>query len=104
MGLGGGARVAIKNESLLGKQRLEAVSHDVVDQLVGHQLPGRHNRADPLAGDRVLRDLPTQDLAGADVHQPEALSEPHGLRPLARARGAEHDHLMRGKARHLELE
>ena len=101
VGLRGGARIAIENKPLLGCKHLEAVSHDAVDQLLGHQVSGRHDRADPLADHRVRRDLPTQDLARAEVDQTEALGEPLGLGPLTRARRSKHDHLMRRQARHL---
>jgi hypothetical protein len=102
VGLGGGAWIPIEDEPLLGPEPPKAISYDAVDQLVGHQLPGRHDCPAPLPDHGIRRDLPPQDLARADAHQTETLREPLRLRPLARARRPEHDRLMGAKALHLK--
>ena len=89
------ARITVDHEPLLVGQRRETLAHDSVDDLLGHQLAGGHDGPDPPRGLGLGLGLVAKDPAGADVHQAEMLGEASGLRPLARARRAEHDHLRR---------
>jgi hypothetical protein len=97
-GLGGGPRVAIEDESLIRWKRLQALSHELVGELVGNQFPRGHQRANSLTVRRIGLGALPENLPRTDMGKAQALGEALRLRPLTGSGRSEQNHLGWGRA------
>ena len=89
--LGQGAGVPVHDEAVAGVLLGEALGDELVDVVVGHQVPGSHVMFDEDPEVALRGDGLTQHVPRAYLDDSEVLYEPLGLRPLAGARGTQKD-------------
>jgi hypothetical protein len=95
LGLGGGPRVAVHDESLPGRWGLQPFGDKLVDQIVWHQPAAGDQLADLAAERRSLgRHLP-EHRARVEVHEVELLRHARSQRALARTGRADDDESVR---------
>ena len=90
-GLRHGAGKAVQQEPVRAGGGGQRLVDDAVDDLVGHQLAGVHQRLGPLAQRGAVGHRLAQDVAGGELRDAEAGREPLRLRAFSRAGWTEED-------------